>query len=281
MKPVEPILVIDLFPKLLTALLDLLSGLEPEEWHNETVCEGWSVKDITAHLLADDLGLLSRQRDGYAYLPPAYQEMDFEDWDQLVGFINANNQTWVEATRRLSPQVLVSLLAGTGKEIIDHFRSLDPFTIGEPVHWAGNDPAPKWLDLGREYTERWLHQQHIREAVGKAGLVEPEIFSPVLDTFMRALPHTYRQVEAEIGTTVSVEISGEAGNSWTLQKTESAWALFLGASESTDAKVAIDQDTAWRLFTKGVPPQQAQEKAQVDGDEDLAKHFFETVSILA
>ena len=33
------------------------------------------------------------------------------------------------------------------------------------VNWAGPEPAPIWLDPAREYTERWVHQQHIRDAV--------------------------------------------------------------------------------------------------------------------
>src|SRR5918999_4565283 len=65
LRPPEPVLVADLFPRERAGLLGVLDSLRPEDWGRPTVCDGWSVKDLVAHLLADDLGLLSRGRDGH------------------------------------------------------------------------------------------------------------------------------------------------------------------------------------------------------------------------
>src|SRR5918992_6224072 len=40
-----------LFPKVRTALEELLSDLRDDEWALPTVCEGWDVKDVALHLL--------------------------------------------------------------------------------------------------------------------------------------------------------------------------------------------------------------------------------------
>jgi len=40
----------------------------------------------------------------------------------------------------------------------------------------------------RELTERWHHQQQIRQATGRAGIMTPELYHPALDCFMRRLP---------------------------------------------------------------------------------------------
>ena len=77
---------------------------------------------------------------------------------QLLDFINRQNEIWVEAARRLSPRVLTGLLSWSSEETQAYFESLDMFAIGDPVHWAGPDPAPVWLDIAREYSERWIHQ---------------------------------------------------------------------------------------------------------------------------
>jgi uncharacterized protein (TIGR03083 family) len=41
----------------------LLRKLDESDWAAETVCPGWSVRDVAAHLLHDDLRRLSRSRD--------------------------------------------------------------------------------------------------------------------------------------------------------------------------------------------------------------------------
>ena len=61
-----------------------------------------------------------------------------------------------------------------------------------PVSWAGEQESANWFDIAREFTERWHHQQQIRLAVEKPGIMTREFYYPVLDCFMRALPYSYR-----------------------------------------------------------------------------------------
>jgi uncharacterized protein (TIGR03083 family) len=278
--PVQPVLALDLFPAERAALVDLLSALSEEDWAAPTVCESWSVKDIALHLLADDLGRLSRGRDGFAgaaFAPEGKASYEAE----LLAFINEMNETWVLAARRFSPRLVVDLLRWSGEETQRYFLSLDLFATGEPVSWAGPEPAPVWLDVAREYTERWLHQQQMRDAVARPGLKEPRFFSPVLDTFVRALPHTFRDVLAPQGTQVALSITGDAGGDWTLVRDGGRWSLFRGAGRGAAAVGVLDQETAWRLFTKGVAKEAAAAKAELRGDRSLARHVLDTVSIIA
>ncbi|HEX8682468.1 MAG TPA: maleylpyruvate isomerase family mycothiol-dependent enzyme [Ardenticatenaceae bacterium] len=276
MKPPEPILVTDLFPEILDELLVLLASLTPEEWESPTVAEGWSVRDVALHLLGGDVGILSRQRDGYA--PPG---PPIASWDELVAFINHLNDTWLQAARRISPRLLVALLRFTGEQVSDHFRSRDPHALGGAVSWAGPEPAPVWLDLAREYTERWHHQQHIRAAVGKPGLTEPRYLAPVLDAFVRALPHTFRNVPAGDGTLVALTITGDAGGRWFLLRQKDKWTLYLDVAQPPDAETILPQEVAWRLFTKGISKSEAQAEAILIGDSSLALKLLDTVSIIA
>ena len=55
----EIIRVIHLFPKLDEKLLELLRGLNDEEWHMPTIAKRWRVKDIAAHLLDGNIRTLS------------------------------------------------------------------------------------------------------------------------------------------------------------------------------------------------------------------------------
>jgi len=193
MKPVEPIVVVDLFEPMLDRLLQLLRQLSEQEWRNATPCKGWTVKDIALHLLGDEIGQISRGRDKdtSSILPPGAD---------LVSSINRQNELWVEATRRMSPRLICDLLDATGHEVVQYFKCLDLMAMNGIVSWAG--PAPVWFDVAREYTERWHHQQHICEAVGQPGLTEAVFLTPVLDTFVRALPYTFRAVSAPEQTVV-------------------------------------------------------------------------------
>jgi uncharacterized protein (TIGR03083 family) len=276
MQQPKPIIVTDLFPEVLAALLDLLSGLSDEEWAAPTVCPGWSVKDLAGHLLGDDVGMLSRRRDDYRHGNAA-----FASWDDLVAFINRQNAEWVETARRLSPRLLCDMLRLTGEQVSTFFQSLDPYAIGGPVDWAGPDPAPIWLDLAREYTERWHHQQQVRDAVGKLGLCEPRYLAPALDAFVRALPHTYRHVEAAEQTLVALTIAGAAGGTWFLLREYAAWQLYLDIARAPDAWVTLDQDVAWRLFTKGISEETARAQATIIGNQHLAAPMLKILSVIA
>jgi len=271
----QPILVTNLFPETLESLLDLLSQLSTEDWNRSTVCSKWSVKDIAAHLLGGKLGLLSRKRD--AYTPGA----NIASWAELVNLINTLNDTWVKAAARLSPRVLCELTKLAGEQVCDYFKSLDPFALGGPVDWAGPEPAPVWLDLAREYTEWWHHQQQIRDAVGKPGLKEPKFFAPVIDTFLRALPHTYRDVDAQDNTMIGVTITGDAGGRWILRRENRQWQLFVDGQEIADAETTLDQEIAWRLFSRGINKEEAFAKAILTGNKGLASQTLEMISVIA
>ena len=124
------------------------------------------MKDVTAHLLGDDIGRLSWGRDGY--VNPAFAAgLDIATLPGLVAAIDRQNAVWVTGARRISSRLLIELLETTGELTEAYFASLDMTALGMPVDWAGPEPAPVWLDVAREYTERWVHQQHIRDAVGK------------------------------------------------------------------------------------------------------------------
>ena len=80
------------------------------------------------------------------------------------------------------------------------------------------------MDVARDYTEKWHHTQQIFEAVGTPSTITgSRLFHPCLDTFLRALPFTYRNVQAEDGTSVVVSIYGEAGGDWFLLLNPDVW----------------------------------------------------------
>jgi uncharacterized protein (TIGR03083 family) len=275
MEPLKPVIVAGLFPEIQAELLVLLKSLTAEDWQKATVCPGWSVKDVALHILGGEIGNLSRRRDGHVL------DASINSWDELVRFINEWNENWVSVARRISPRLLIDLLALTGEQMGAYFQELDPFALGGAVSWVGDEPAPVWLDLAREYTERWHHQQHIRDAVDQPGLKQPKYLSPILASFVRALPRTYRTTLADENTAVTVSITGEAGGRWSVVRENGTWNIYAGAPAAPAAEVILDQDLAWRLFTRGIDAELARAQMVFKGDTGLGFKVLEMVSIIA
>lgn len=255
----EPILTADRFAPLHAELVRLLKGLTAEEWLNPTVAGAWTVKDIAAHLLDTAIRRLAIQRDGH--IPPG----PFEP--------NAMNRVWVEAYRRLSPRVLIEMIETYGAQQATFFESLDPFAEAPwGVQWAGEERSPMWFDMARELTERWHHQQQIRDALGRPPL--DEHLDAVIDTFMRALPHTYRAIDAPPSTSIVLRIGDAA---WTLVR-ELEWTLYVGESQSPTTRVTMSGDIAWRVFTKGLKREDV--RATIEGEPAYAEPVLSMVAVI-
>lgn len=137
-----PIDVRGLFPMERSALLALLGGLAAGDWDRATVCPSWTVKDVTAHLLHDDLRRLVSMRDGHQGPRPVAGET-------VAAFLDRVNQEWVTATRCLSSRQLVELLTLTGEQIAVLWRAQDPDADGAAVSWRGwRWPRSDWTRPG-------------------------------------------------------------------------------------------------------------------------------------
>ncbi|GAA3752658.1 uncharacterized protein (TIGR03083 family) [Spinactinospora alkalitolerans] len=264
-----------LFTREQERLLALLDGLSAEQWRAPTACAGWSVRDLAPHILGDHLGRLSGGRDGHARSAP-------REGEAFNAFIHRVNDEWVPAAARISPRLLVEMLTDAAARIAAYWESVDLHATGLPVSWAGPEAAPMWLDCARDYTEYWVHQQQIREAVGAPRLDEPRFRAPVVDAFMRALPHALRDVRPPEGTRVRYAVTGDSGGAWTATRSAGRWALERGdgGGQEPDAALTTDADTFWRLCTRDTVPEEARPLVVREGDEALTEAAARMVSII-
>src|SRR5260370_29221075 len=115
-------------------------------------------------------------------------------------------------------------------------EAIDPFArAGFAGSWAGEENSLNWFDTARELTERWHHQQQIRLATNRPGIMTPNLYHPVLDCFVHGLPFLYRDVDSPAGTAILLEISGDCGGRCFLSRGATGWTLpetFTGAVAS-------------------------------------------------
>lgn len=210
MQPVKDIDTIELFPILHEHLLALLQGLTPDQWHLPTVLKEWNVKDIASHIVDGHFRRVAMYRDQYT--DPTSPIID--SYQSLISHLNQLNRDWVVATRRISPNQLIDWLKQVGPQIYLLFKELPAHDKAAfSVAWAGEETSPNWFHIAREYTELWHHQQQIRLAVNQTeSLMEPKLYYPLIDTFMRALPYTYQFVAAPEATLIEFTITNLTGS---------------------------------------------------------------------
>lgn len=269
---------VHLFPILDARLFELLRSLTPDEWYRPTIASRWLVKDIAAHLLDGNVRTLSLDRDKMPLQPTS----PINGYRELVDYLNELNAVWVKASQRISPPLLIELLEITGRQYCTYMATLDPFDDAIfSVAWAGETVSKNWLHIAREYTEKFHHQQQIRDAVNKPGLMTKELYYPFIETFLQGLPHTYRNVEAVEGTTIQVTITTAIGGDWFLTRQNDGWMLSKETMRIPAASIAIDPGTAWKLFSKGMTPTQARVNVQLRGDELLGEKALQMISVMA
>jgi uncharacterized protein (TIGR03083 family) len=273
---IEPILCAPIIRQVDQHLIELLTSLGSDEWDRPTVAPQWSVRDVAAHLLDTALRKLSMGRDKCRV-----ERTEVRSLQDLVTLVNRLNREGVTVYRRLSPPVLTQMMQLACAQTADFYESLNPFaqaTIG--VSWAGETTSLVWFDTARELTERWHHQEQIRLATNRAGIMTPLLYHPVLDTFLRGLPHAYRNVVAAIDTGLLVEISGDCGGQWCLLRSGDSWSYTRELPSAIASHIVIPQSIAWRLFTKGIDRESARAEVTITGDIALAEHVLELVAIV-
>ncbi|MDT3401427.1 maleylpyruvate isomerase N-terminal domain-containing protein [Mucilaginibacter terrae] len=280
MSQVVPIQTLHLFSKLDQLLLEVLRPLSYDAWDSTTISPQWTIKDIAAHLLDGNLRTLSIIRDGFKGDPP----ININSYRDLVNYLNDLNTIWVLAYKRVSPNLLLQMLESTGKEYIQCLEKLEPFDEALfSVAWAGEEQSENWFHIAREYTEKWHHQQQIREALGlQQDLMTAEFFNPVIETFMKAVPHVYSKTEANVGDIIRIEITGEGGNIWFVEKTLGGWRFINNmAGVPPIASVSMPGSVAWKLFTKGIKAHEAENHIKTEGDDALVKPLLSMIAVMA
>jgi len=276
LEPLTPVYTADLFAPLSAELVSLLRGLGESDWTRPTVAGAWRVKDVAGHLLDGDLRKLAFCRDGHRAWGPASPA-----FDDVVAYINRTNATGVGYAERLSPRLLTDLLELTGEWVSRFVTSLPPEADAAfPVAWAGEDRSTNWMDIGREYTERWHHQMQIRDAVGAPGLLQPRWLDPLLGLSVRALRRAYQDVQAPVGTAVTFEVTGEGESAWSVTRQASGWVVWRGKAKQPAASVRADADAAWRLLYNALSPGAARARLTTTGDTALLEPLFAARSVM-
>ena len=273
-----PVETAPLFEPLARELVALLRRLQPRDWLLPTSAGAWTVRDVAAHLLDVDLRRISAERDGHAAPPPAG---GIPDGVALLAFLDDLNADWVTVSRRLSTAVIADLLEWSGPIVAHLMVESDPLGPALfPVAWAGRPDSPRWLDTGREYTERWHHQDQIREAVGAPPLDDTAWLRPAIDVSLAAVPPGYAHLAAPAGTTVVLEAGGAAGAIWSIVSEGGGWRVTIGDTPTADCRIRTSALLLVRLLLHRLPADAIFAGFEVTGDAALGEPLLNARAVM-
>jgi hypothetical protein len=98
---------------------------------------------------------------------------------------------------------------------------------------------------------------------------------------MRALPHHYRDVEAQLNDVIRVTVAGDGGGEWFLMYKKTGWILLSQCSITPVSEVSIDENIAWQLFTKGIDRERAAQKSRFTGNQELGRKILSMLAVMA
>lgn len=259
-------------------LISFLKSLKNSDWEKQTIAKLWKVKDVAAHLLDGNIRGISFGRDKLEIK----NDTNINSYNELVDFLNDLNSVWIKASKRISTELLTELLNITNKEYYNYLTTLDLDSKAIfAVSWAGEEVSDNRFHIAREYTEKWIHQQQIRDTLGDKEIMSKEFFYPLMGILLRGLPNTFRNVTAENGTAVKINITGEDDYEWFLIRINENWILSKTNNSPLSSELTIKDDTAWKLFSKSLRYENIKNDVNIAGDKKLAENVLELVSVMA
>ena len=160
------------------SLGDLLGDLRDDEWRLPSPLPGWSVQDNVAHIVGTEAMLAGE--------PGPSVDIDRSVNEHVRNDIGAFNEQWVEWLRAVpSNEVLSRFREITGARLATLERmSLDEWNA-ESFTPAGKDTYGRFMQI--RVFDCWLHEQDIRDAVGRPGHENGLAVEVVLDEMATAL----------------------------------------------------------------------------------------------
>jgi uncharacterized protein (TIGR03083 family) len=242
---------------------ELLAGLDDAEWQTPTCLPGWDVKAVVAHIIGTESMLLGDSA-------PAV-EVDGAR-QHVRNDIGRFNEAWVVALADEEPADVLTrfrdrvalrteALESTGQEQWD--------TVGFTP--AGQDTYGRFMRI--RVFDCWLHEQDIRDALGRSGGEQGPSAELALDEMASAAGYIVgKKAGAPQGSRVRFELSGPAARTINVEVGERA-AVVDELSGPPTVTLTMPAGVFARLGGGRSDPAALREQVEIDGDMELGERI--------
>ena len=249
------------------SIADLLAGLSDDEWAMATPLPGWDVQDNVAHMIGTEM-MMSGE-------PAPDVEIDREVATHVRNDIGAFNEAWIESLRGTDPaDVRAQFVELSARRL----AALDAMTQDE---WdevsftpAGKDTYGRFVQI--RVMDCWMHEQDIRDAVGRPGNETGLPVEVMLD-----------EVTTALGFVVGKKAGVQQGESVTFALTEEG-SVVREIHVAVDGRAAVVdslQGPATTTLTMPVgvmtrrcagrvAPDELRDQITIEGDADIAERVL-------
>jgi uncharacterized protein (TIGR03083 family) len=253
------------------SLDDLLDGLSDDDWMLPTPLPGWSVQDNVSHIVGTE-AMLSGE-------PGPSLEIDREASHHVRNDIGVFNEQWVEALRNETPaEVLARFRTLAASRLTTLGAMTDEEWNAESFTPAGRDTFGRFMQI--RVFDCWLHEQDIRDAVGRPGHESGLAVEVVLDEMETALGFVVgKKAGATSGQRVTFALTdgGAVVREVHVEVAERA-AVVPALSGPATVVLTMPVGVMTRRCAGRVGPDDLLDQVVIDGDVALAARILENQS---
>ncbi|MEV4317308.1 maleylpyruvate isomerase family mycothiol-dependent enzyme [Actinocrispum sp. NPDC049592] len=237
----------------------LLAGLPDAEWSRPTSLPGWSVQDVVSHIVGAELGLCGQT-------PPMTK--DVKAFDHVRNEIGVVNEYWVDWLRDETPQHLHDLFREATSTRSQTLQAMPAADFQAPC-WtpSGEDTYARYMRI--RVFDCWMHEQDIRDAVGRKGNETGLAAELSLDEITAAMGYIVgKRAQAPSGSTVTIQLTGPIERSVNVSVDGRAKVVETLDGPATTT-LAMDSTLFTRLCGGRTPIDDRLGEIRFDGDQEL------------
>ena len=254
-----------------TSLGDLLGELSDEQWGLPSPLPGWSVQDNVAHIVGTEAMLAGESGPTF--------EIDRDVNQHVRNDIGAFNEQWVESLRAVAPSdVLQRFRELTGIRLAALGVMSDDEWNAESFTPAGKDTFGRFMQI--RVFDCWLHEQDIRDAVGRPGHEIGLAVDVVLDEMATALGFVVgKKAGAAAGQSVTFSLTdgGAVVREFYVEVGDRA-AVVPALSGPATVVLTMPIGVMTRRCAGRVGPDELLDQVAIDGELELASRILENQS---
>ena len=241
----------------------VLGDLDDEEWATPTNLPGWTVQDVVAHVIGTEEMLRGNA-------PAA--EIDRTRFPHVRNDIGAFNEQWVETMRADAPGTILQRLRDVTAVRRRELAAMDAARWdAEGFTPAGPDTYGRFMRI--RVFDCWLHEQDIRDAVGRPGGEDGPAAELALDEMSVSMPYVVgKRAGAPAGSTVRFELTGPAARRIDVEVAERA-SLVEGLEGDPTVTLTMPAGVFARLGGGRIDPAVGRDQIDLLGDTDLGERI--------
>lgn len=248
------------------AIVDFCRDLPPEAWDQPSRCEGWTIKDVVAHMGAAYHGTFG------TWVVKLMRSNDVE----------AGNDRDAEARRDWPAEKVFDEYVKWSKRFLAIGGSLQaPPMRAIPIRLAEVGTYPAKMLASALTFDHHLHLRYdMATALGRpVAAPAPGVLAVTLEWMWAGVPGMSVEELAWLDRSVSVTLLGDEGGTWSVVPAgDGRVKVVQGPVDDAAARITGDAETFPLWATRRQPWRDSSVK--VEGDEDLGTRFLDTLRII-